>query len=193
MEALHRLRARPAIMSDTPDRVSTYRCTYGRIANASRTCQPLVRPDAQAGHAAIARRPEDERCLRRRSSSDPVRAALSVAWRLVQAGRRVLMLEKGRLSAARPFDPRRQAGVQGGRFKNKEPWVDGYNKQFIPGEYYNVGGKTKWYGAALLRFSPHEFEAGPGPPMPRLAVRLRRAGAVVRRGGATAGGQPLRQ
>jgi choline dehydrogenase-like flavoprotein len=44
-----------------------------------------------------------------------------------------------------------------GRFKNKEQWVDGYNKVFIPGEFYNVGGKTKWYGAALLRFAQHEF------------------------------------
>ena len=58
-----------------------------------------------------------------------------------------------------------------GRFKNKEPWVDGQNKEFIPGEFYNVGGKTKWYGAALLRFAPHEF--GPtDASVPRLAVRL---------------------
>ncbi len=85
----------------------------------------------------------------------------SAAWRLVQAGRRVLMLEKG---TALPRD-RSTLDVKQvfkeGRFKNKELWVDGYNKQFIPGEYYNVGGKTKWYGAALLRFSPHEFEADP--------------------------------
>ncbi len=46
-----------------------------------------------------------------------------------------------------------------GKFKNKRPWVDGRNRQFLPEEYYNVGGKTKWYGAALLRFSPHEFQA----------------------------------
>jgi len=38
-------------------------------------------------------------------------------------------------------------------------WVDNQNRQFVPGEFNNVGGKTKWYGAALLRFSPHEFEA----------------------------------
>ena len=31
----------------------------------------------------------------------------------------------------------------------------------MPDEHYNVGGKTKWYGAALLRFSAHEFEADP--------------------------------
>ena len=28
-----------------------------------------------------------------------------------------------------------------------------------PEEHFNLGGKTKWYGAALLRFAAHEFEA----------------------------------
>ncbi|RAI24594.1 hypothetical protein CH340_26150, partial [Rhodoplanes serenus] len=33
---------------------------------------------------------------------------------------------------------------------------------FVPSaEHYNLGGKTKWYGAALLRFSAHEFEPDP--------------------------------
>jgi len=83
----------------------------------------------------------------------------AAAFRLARAGRRVLLLEKG------TFLPRDRSTLdvkqvfKEGRFKNHEPWVDGYNKEFIPGEYYNVGGKTKWYGAALLRFSPHEFEA----------------------------------
>ena len=82
----------------------------------------------------------------------------AAAYALVKAGRRVLMLEKGK---ALPRDRSTLSVKQvfrDGRFKNRELWVDGYNKQFIPGEYYNVGGKTKWYGAALLRFSPHEFE-----------------------------------
>jgi choline dehydrogenase-like flavoprotein len=83
----------------------------------------------------------------------------AVAYTLVNAGKRVLLLEKG---GALPRDGStldvRQVFKEG-RFKNHELWVDGYNKQFIPGEYYNVGGKTKWYGAALLRFAPHEFEA----------------------------------
>ncbi len=77
-------------------------------------------------------------------------------------------------------------------FKNHELWVDGYNKQFIPGEYYNVGGKTKWYGAALLRFSPHEFDADEAHQCLRLAVRLRRTRPVVRRGRTAAARQPLR-
>jgi hypothetical protein len=48
-----------------------------------------------------------------------------------------------------------------GRYKNKEPWLDGHGGHLVPDEHYNVGGKTKWYGAALLRFSAHEFEADP--------------------------------
>ena len=48
-----------------------------------------------------------------------------------------------------------------GAFKNHEVWFDGKGREFVPGEYYNVGGKTKWYGAALLRFSAHEFAVDP--------------------------------
>ncbi len=83
----------------------------------------------------------------------------SVAYKLIEAGRRVLVLEKG---AHLPRDSSTldtKKVFKEGVFKNKEPWVDGQNKVFMPGEFYNVGGKTKWYGAALLRFAPHEFEA----------------------------------
>ncbi|HEX7375054.1 MAG TPA: GMC oxidoreductase, partial [Steroidobacteraceae bacterium] len=31
----------------------------------------------------------------------------------------------------------------------------------LPEEYFNLGGKTRWYGAALLRYAPHEFAADP--------------------------------
>ncbi len=85
----------------------------------------------------------------------------SVAHRLVKAGRRVLLLEKG---GELPRDGSTldvKTVFQSGRFKNQEPWLDGAKKEFVPGEFYNVGGKTKWYGAALLRFAPHEFEAEP--------------------------------
>ena len=48
-----------------------------------------------------------------------------------------------------------------GVFKNHVVWLDGKGNEFVPGEFYNVGGKTKWYGAALFRFRPVEFEAEP--------------------------------
>jgi choline dehydrogenase-like flavoprotein len=48
-----------------------------------------------------------------------------------------------------------------GAYLSKEQWTDRNGKPVIPGEHFNLGGKTKWYGAALLRFAPHEFEADP--------------------------------
>jgi len=85
----------------------------------------------------------------------------SVAYKLANAGKRVLLIEKG------PFLPRdastlevRQVFVDG-VFKNHVVWLDSKGKDFVPGEFYNVGGKTKWYGAALFRFRPVEFEADP--------------------------------
>ena len=83
----------------------------------------------------------------------------AVAYKMVQAGRRVLVLEKGDHLPRDGTTLDTKKVFREGVFKNKEPWVDGENKVFIPGEFYNVGGKTKWYGAALLRFAPHEFEA----------------------------------
>jgi choline dehydrogenase-like flavoprotein len=83
----------------------------------------------------------------------------ATAYRLAKAGRRVLLLEQG---GQLPRDGStldvKQVFAEG-RFKNPRAWVDNKNRQFIPGEFNNVGGKTKWYGAALLRYSPHEFEA----------------------------------
>jgi choline dehydrogenase-like flavoprotein len=86
----------------------------------------------------------------------------SVAYKLANAGRRVLVIEKG------PFVPRNASTLDvkqvfvDGVFKNHDVWLDGKGREFVPGEFYNVGGKTKWYGAALFRFRPVEFEAEPG-------------------------------
>lgn len=85
----------------------------------------------------------------------------SVAYKLVNAGKRVLLIEKG------PFLPRNASTLEvrqvfvDGVFKNHEVWHDGKGRDFVPGEFYNLGGKTKWYGAALFRFRPVEFEAEP--------------------------------
>jgi len=83
----------------------------------------------------------------------------AAAYRLIKAGKRVLVLEKGGFLPRDGSTLEVKTVFQSGRFKNQEHWIDGKNKEFVPGEFYNVGGKTKWYGAALLRFSPHEFEA----------------------------------
>ena len=80
-------------------------------------------------------------------------------YRLVRAGMRVLLVDKGEVlpTDGRTLDVQRV--VHDGEFKSKEAWEDGQGRRFCPEEYFNVGGKTKWYGAALARFSPDEFQA----------------------------------
>lgn len=79
--------------------------------------------------------------------------------RLAAAGLDVLLVEKGvplpRDRSTLNVDQVVRLGV----FKSKEPWRDGRGKELVPEEYFNLGGKTKWYGAALARFSPEEFAA----------------------------------
>jgi choline dehydrogenase-like flavoprotein len=85
----------------------------------------------------------------------------AAAHQLAQAGRRVMLLEKG-TDLPKDGSTLDAACVLGrGRFLSTEPWVDGHGRRTVPEEHFNVGGKTKWYGAALLRFAPHEFEPDP--------------------------------
>lgn len=83
----------------------------------------------------------------------------AVAYKLVKAGSRVLLLEKGDYLPRDGSTLDVEQVFRQGRFRNQQAWVDRRKRALVPEEYYNVGGKTKWYGAALLRFSPHEFEA----------------------------------
>lgn len=85
----------------------------------------------------------------------------AAAYRLTQSGKRVLLLEKGGHLPRDGSTLDVKTVFNEGRFKNQVEWSNGNGKTFVPGEYYNVGGKTKWYGAALLRMARHEFEADP--------------------------------
>lgn len=83
------------------------------------------------------------------------------ALRLAEAGRRVLLLEKGRPLPRDGSTLDVREVFRKGRFKSHETWAGPDERPFVPDAFHNVGGKTKWYGAALLRFSPGEFEADP--------------------------------
>ncbi|WP_180970709.1 FAD-dependent oxidoreductase [Burkholderia sp. WAC0059] len=87
------------------------------------------------------------------------------AFELARAGHRVLMLEKG---DELPADGSTYDAtlVVAGKFNSKEPWKDRNGGVFMPEEHFNVGGKTRWYGAALLRPDEAEFGADARLSMP---------------------------
>jgi choline dehydrogenase-like flavoprotein len=96
----------------------------------------------------------------------------AAAFALVQAGQRVLLLERGETLPrdGRTLDVARV--VAQGEFLAREPWVDGVGKVFAPEEHFNLGGKTKWYGAALFRFNEAEFRPDPAFQCPAWPIRL---------------------
>src|SRR3972149_7002437 len=81
----------------------------------------------------------------------------AAAYKLASSDRRVLIIEKG------PTLPRDGGTLDVDKvmrralFNADEDWLDKDNRLFRPGEFPNIGGKPKLYGAALLRFSPDEF------------------------------------
>ena len=79
--------------------------------------------------------------------------------RLASAGLDVLLVEKGKPLPTDRSTLNVDKVVHLGIFKSKEPWRDARGREVVPEEYFNLGGKTKWYGAALARFSPAEFAA----------------------------------
>ena len=85
----------------------------------------------------------------------------AAAWQLARAGRTVLVLERGGTLARDGSTLNVDKVVHEGAFKSREVWLDGRGGTLVPEEYFNLGGKTKWYGAALLRFGAGEFAAEP--------------------------------
>jgi choline dehydrogenase-like flavoprotein len=83
----------------------------------------------------------------------------AAAYRLTRAGASVLLLERGHRLPRDGSTLDVGKVLRDGVFRSQESFHDRSGQVIFPGEYANLGGKTKWYGAALLRFAPHEFAA----------------------------------
>jgi choline dehydrogenase-like flavoprotein len=81
----------------------------------------------------------------------------TIAAALAPSGRRILILEKGTGLKPSPEDRDAQAIFGRGHFRPDEMWFDGKGKPFSPGNYYNIGGNSKFYGAVLLRYRAEDF------------------------------------
>ncbi|MBO9432746.1 GMC family oxidoreductase [Ruegeria sp. R13_0] len=82
----------------------------------------------------------------------------TLAAALAPSGRRILILERGERLQPSPQDRDPRAIFASGHFRPDETWVDGAGKLFNPGNYYCVGGNSKFYGAALIRYRKEDFE-----------------------------------
>ncbi len=82
----------------------------------------------------------------------------TIASALAPTGRRIVILEKGEHLRPSPRDRDATAIFGDGVFRPEEMWLDGEDQPFSPGNYYNVGGNSKFYGAALIRFRAEDFD-----------------------------------
>jgi len=81
----------------------------------------------------------------------------TVAAGLAATGARILILEAGEHIRDRPQNRDQRAIFQQGFFRPKETWYEVGGEGFNPGNYYNVGGNSKFYGAVLIRYRREDF------------------------------------
>ncbi len=83
----------------------------------------------------------------------------TVASGLAGSGAKVLILERGERLAASHATRDTKAIFVEGRFRPKEMWREAGGADFNPGNYYYVGGNSKFYGAVLIRYRREDFLA----------------------------------
>lgn len=76
---------------------------------------------------------------------------------LAPSGAKILILERGERLSDSPSLRDARAIFQKGVYRPDETWIDGEGQAFNPGNYYYVGGNTKFYGAVLLRYRAEDF------------------------------------
>ena len=80
-----------------------------------------------------------------------------MAAALAPTGRRVLVLERGERLRPSAHDRSDQSIFAEGHYRPDETWLDGQGNAFNPGNYYCVGGNSKFFGAVFLRYRKEDF------------------------------------
>jgi len=81
----------------------------------------------------------------------------TLAAGLAPTGARIVILERGEQLKDTPETRDAGAIFQRGFYRPTETWTDGAGKPFSPGNYYYVGGNSKFYGAVLIRYRACDF------------------------------------
>jgi choline dehydrogenase-like flavoprotein len=82
----------------------------------------------------------------------------TLAAGLAGSGAKVVILERGEQLAHSAEARDARAIFQRGHYRPTEQWRDGKGELFNPGNYYYVGGNTKFYGAVMLRYRREDFD-----------------------------------
>lgn len=81
----------------------------------------------------------------------------TMAYKLADSGKNILVLERGGFVPVEKENWDSVEVFQKGRYTTKEKWLNKHGEEFQPGMHYNVGGNTKFYGAALFRLREEDF------------------------------------
>jgi choline dehydrogenase-like flavoprotein len=81
----------------------------------------------------------------------------TLAFHLAQAGKNILVLERGPFMPQEKLNWDTSAVFLDNRYHTKEAWLDKDGKELHPQQSYFVGGQTKVYGAALFRMRAEDF------------------------------------
>jgi choline dehydrogenase-like flavoprotein len=83
----------------------------------------------------------------------------TMAKGLAPSGAKIVILERGERLRDGPETRDLSAIFKRGAFRPKENWLTGKGERFNPGNFYNVGGNSKFYGAVMYRYRAEDFEA----------------------------------
>lgn len=81
----------------------------------------------------------------------------SILSALVDTGASILLLERGAQLPDTADARDAEAVFVEQSFKSDEQWRDANGKLFSPGNYYYLGGNSKFYGAVMLRYRERDF------------------------------------
>ena len=81
----------------------------------------------------------------------------TLAHTLAPSGKKILILDRGGFLPKENDNWNTEEVFTKGKYTATEPWLDREGKEFFPGIHYFVGGNTKFYGSALLRFREKDF------------------------------------
>ncbi|WP_321381135.1 hypothetical protein [Rhizobium sp.] len=82
----------------------------------------------------------------------------ALANRPAESGRNILIVERGPRLPREDDNWSVDAVFHEKKYATKEEWRDKNGQSFNPSTYYYVGGNSKFFGAATLRFRREDFE-----------------------------------